>query len=64
MISPEQPTRLIVCYRLFQDMVKQFIVQCLFFQSHEKMHKLFGALTWGSILLFAYAFYNLWLSWQ
>lgn len=45
-------------------MVKQFIVQCLLFQSSEKMHKLFGTLCWLSILLFVYAVVNLWKTWQ
>ncbi|MBT1696321.1 hypothetical protein KK083_05505 [Fulvivirgaceae bacterium PWU4] len=45
-------------------MVKQFIVQCLFFQSDEKMHKLFGALSWLSIMLFIYAVVNLLQTWQ
>lgn len=47
------------CY----SMVKQFIVQCLFFRSEERLHKVFGALTWASILLFVYAIVNLWRSW-
>jgi hypothetical protein len=44
-------------------MLKQFIVQCLLFQSEEKIHKLFGALSWMSILLFFYAAINLWNTW-
>ncbi len=44
-------------------MVKQFIVQCLFFQSAERLHKLFGVLFWLSILLFVYAVINLWQTW-
>lgn len=45
-------------------MVKQFIIQCLFFQSEEKMHKVFGALCWFSIFLFVYAVINLYNTWQ
>jgi hypothetical protein len=55
---------LIVALIFYLYMVKQFILQCLFFQSEEKIHKLFGALTWLSILLFLYAVVNLWRTWQ
>lgn len=59
------PPRLIGLFsNLVSTMLKQFIVQCLFFQSEEKMHKIFGALSWFSISLFVYAVVNLVQNWH
>jgi hypothetical protein len=44
-------------------MLKQFIVECLFFQSGEKLHKVFGVLSWLSIGLLVYAVIDLVGSW-
>jgi hypothetical protein len=44
-------------------MLKQFIQECLLFRSDEKMHKVFGAVCWLSILLFVYAVTNLITTW-
>jgi hypothetical protein len=63
LISLNSPPDLIDLH-IYPNMFKQFIVQCLFFQSEEKLHKLFGALCWLSIFLFIYALINLLKTWQ
>ncbi len=39
-------------------MIRQFIVQCLFFKSTESIHWAIGILLWISIFLFIYAVVN------
>lgn len=53
---------LLTRFREHVQMLKLFIINCLLFQSEEKVYWILGSLAWASFFLLMYGLYNLFLT--